>query len=209
MSPADSEKEDRGAARRGQILQAAIACFSRKGYHLTTMDDIVAESGMSKGSLYWHYDSKKDILLSTADWYFGQIVGEMTAAVQQTAGAGAKINVLLAWFGELLNTDDDLINVFIDFYAETRHDADVTEAVQGMMAPVIDAIVAVIDEGVAAGEFRAVDARSAALLFLAAGDGLILYKQIFADQVDWSAVAEFFSAVFLGGLVAAPGERRP
>ena len=48
MTPPSASKEE----RRAQILQAALTCFARKGYHLTTMDDIVAESGLSKGSLY-------------------------------------------------------------------------------------------------------------------------------------------------------------
>ena len=46
--------------RRAQILDAAQTCLARSGYHLTTMDDVVRESGLSKGSLYWHFDSKED-----------------------------------------------------------------------------------------------------------------------------------------------------
>ena len=44
--------------QRAVILAAASACFSRKGFHRTTMDEIVAESGLSKGTLYWYYKSK-------------------------------------------------------------------------------------------------------------------------------------------------------
>lgn len=206
MLPDESRREARGAARRDQILQAAIVCFSRKGYHLTTMDDIVAESGMSKGSLYWHYENKKDILISAAEWYFGQMVGEMRAAAPQSAGAQAKIELLLSVFADLLNADDGLINVFIDFYAETRHDAEVTAALQEMMLPLIDAIAAIVAEGSASGEFKAVDARSVALLFMAAGDGLVLYKQIFDDRFDWNAAAGFFAESFLAGLQAGPSQ---
>ena len=44
-------RSDVSAERRTQIIQAAIACFLHKGYNNTTMDDIVAEGGLSKGSL--------------------------------------------------------------------------------------------------------------------------------------------------------------
>ena len=50
--------------RRAQILQAASTCFSRKGYHQTTMDDIVEEAGLSKGGVYWHFSSKKELFLA-------------------------------------------------------------------------------------------------------------------------------------------------
>lgn len=205
MTSAVSKKEDISATRREQILQAAIACFSRRGYHLTTMDDIVAESGMSKGSLYWHYKSKRDILISVAEWYFGQMVGGMMGAVQQAPTATSKIKMLLTLILEVMSTEDTLINVFIDFYAETRHDAQVTELLQEMLTPIIDAIAAIIEEGITSGEFRPVDARNIALIFMAAGDGLFLYRPILADQFDWGGVAESFSEMFLVGLRADPG----
>ena len=193
------------AARRDQILQAAVVCFSRKGYHLTTMDDIVAESGMSKGSLYWHYKNKKAILISVAEWYFSQMVGAMMGAAQQAPSAAGQIKTLLALFIEMMDTEEVLINVFIDFYAETRHDAEVTELLQEMMMPLIDAIAAIIEEGVDSGEFRPVDARNVAVTFMAAGDGLFLYRSILVDQFDWRAVSEFFSEMFLISLYAEPG----
>lgn len=196
------------AARRDQILQAAIVCFSRKGYHLTTMDDIVAESGMSKGSLYWHYKNKKAILISVAEWYFGQMVGEMMGAAQQAPTAAGQIKTLLSLFTEMMDTEEALINVFIDFYAETRHDDEVTEVLQEMMLPFVDAIAAIVEEGVTSGEFKPVNARNVAITFMAAGDGLFLYRPIFADQFDWRGVAEFFSEMFLTALCAEP-EQEP
>ncbi|MEA3336927.1 MAG: TetR/AcrR family transcriptional regulator [Chloroflexota bacterium] len=205
MTSTAGKKEARMAARRDQILQAATVCFSRKGYYLTTMDDIVAESGMSKGSLYWHYKNKKAILISVAEWYFKQMVGEMMGAAQQAPTAADQIKTLLALFVEIMDTEDALINVFIDFYAETRHDAEVTEALQEMMMPLVDAIAAIVEQGVASGEFKPVNARNVAITFMAAGDGLFLYRPILADQFDWRGVAEFFSEMFLAGLCAEPG----
>jgi len=196
------------AARRDQILQAAIACFSRKGYHLTTMDDIVAESGMSKGSLYWHYKNKKAILISVAEWYFGQMVGEMMGAAQQAPTAAGQIKTLLALFIEMMDTEDMLINVFIDFYAETRHDDEVTAALQEMMMPLVDAIAAIVEEGVNSGEFRPVNARNVAVTFMAAGDGLFMYRAILTDQFDWRGVSDFFSEMFLTVLCTEP-EQEP
>jgi AcrR family transcriptional regulator len=206
MTSATAKKEARMAARREQILQAAIACFSRKGYHLTTMDDIVAESGMSKGSLYWHYKSKKDILISVAEWYFNQMMGEMMGMVQQAPTATEQIRTLSSLFVEMMDIEETLLNVFFDFYAETRHDEEVTAAVREMMTPFIDAIADIIADGVDSGEFRPVDARNVAVTYMAAGDGLFLYRTILAEQFDWRSVAEFFSEMFLASLAPEPGQ---
>jgi AcrR family transcriptional regulator len=48
--------------RRDEILDAAWACFARKGYHDTTMQDIFAESGLSAGAVYRYFTGKEEIL---------------------------------------------------------------------------------------------------------------------------------------------------
>ncbi|WP_067830701.1 TetR/AcrR family transcriptional regulator [Actinomadura kijaniata] len=48
--------------RRQQILDAARACFVRKGVHDTSMQDIFAESGLSAGAVYRYFKSKSEIV---------------------------------------------------------------------------------------------------------------------------------------------------
>ena len=55
------------AARRRQILDAALVCFDRAGFHLTSMNDIVAESGLSVGAVYRYFASKEDIVEAIAE----------------------------------------------------------------------------------------------------------------------------------------------
>lgn len=46
-------------ARREQILDAAEACFSREGFHQTSMQDICREAELSPGAVYRHFSSKE------------------------------------------------------------------------------------------------------------------------------------------------------
>lgn len=197
-----SPKED----RREQILKAAIACFARKGYHLTTMDDIVAESGLSKGSLYWHYKNKKDLFLSIMASYFEQIGAGLEAAVASPAElpATAKLNRLAEAFLLALSPDatDPILNVFIDFYAETRHDAEVNAFLRSMLTPYLEMLSAIIQQGIAAGEFKPIDARHLAVALMAAYDGLYLYRMMLTDQYDWRQVSQVFVNTLLHGLRA-------
>ena len=43
--------DERRAARRMQILEAAWTCFQRQGLHATTMDDIIRAAGLSAGAV--------------------------------------------------------------------------------------------------------------------------------------------------------------
>jgi AcrR family transcriptional regulator len=58
------------AARRRQILDAAAACFAREGFHRTSMQDIVKESGISAGLIYRYFTGKDDMIAAiVADWH--------------------------------------------------------------------------------------------------------------------------------------------
>ena len=52
---------------RGEILDAALACFTARGYHETSIDDIAARAGLSKGAIYWHFAGKRALFLALID----------------------------------------------------------------------------------------------------------------------------------------------
>src|ERR1700730_2577542 len=53
--------------RRTQILEAALVCFARKGFHLTSMHDISAEAGISVGLIYRYFQNKEAVISAMAD----------------------------------------------------------------------------------------------------------------------------------------------
>src|SRR6185503_8205884 len=53
---------DAGGERRRQILRAAMTCFGKRGFHLTTMNDISASADISVGLIYRYFDSKDAII---------------------------------------------------------------------------------------------------------------------------------------------------
>jgi TetR/AcrR family transcriptional regulator, repressor for uid operon len=54
-------------ARRGEILEAAETCFARQGFHQTTMQDVIRESGLSAGCIYGHFSSKEELIQAIGD----------------------------------------------------------------------------------------------------------------------------------------------
>lgn len=57
----------RKADPRRRVLDAAIACFTRAGFHATSMQEICAEAEMSPGGLYRHFPSKEAIIIAIVE----------------------------------------------------------------------------------------------------------------------------------------------
>ena len=62
QTPTSLARADRQAEQRRRILDAAIACFARGGFHATGMQAVCAEAGMSPGGLYRYFRSKEAII---------------------------------------------------------------------------------------------------------------------------------------------------
>ncbi len=60
-------------ARRQQLLEAAIKVFARKGYLETSIDDIINEADVARGTFYLYFPGKKEIFLAIIDRYFGLV----------------------------------------------------------------------------------------------------------------------------------------
>lgn len=57
----------KGAATRREILRAAARVFDAKGYALARMDDVVSETGLTKGAVYFHFKSKAALAHAVVD----------------------------------------------------------------------------------------------------------------------------------------------
>jgi AcrR family transcriptional regulator len=64
------------AARREQVLGCAVKVFSQRGYHATTVSDIIEEAGVARGTFYLYFKSKRAIFDELLDEYLKQILGQ-------------------------------------------------------------------------------------------------------------------------------------
>ncbi|MEH7238573.1 TetR/AcrR family transcriptional regulator [Bacillus sp. JJ1562] len=60
--------------RRNEILDAADELFSQKGFDGTSTNDILKKVGIARGTLYYHFKSKEDIMDALIDWYSVRLI---------------------------------------------------------------------------------------------------------------------------------------
>lgn len=76
-------RDETYAARRQHILDAARACFSRKGFHAASMLDLQAEAGVSAGAIYVYFPSKDDIVKAITEENLRRVVATLTDVLQR------------------------------------------------------------------------------------------------------------------------------
>ena len=66
---------------RARILASALALFTKQGYEHTTFTDIAARLKMTKGAVYWHFESKESLLVSLVNEGIERFQKDLSAAL--------------------------------------------------------------------------------------------------------------------------------
>jgi AcrR family transcriptional regulator len=184
--------------RRAEILQAALRCFAERGYYETTVDHIALRSGLSKGSLYWHFRGKREIFLALLERY-----EELLARYRAEGEAGTTGEDALRRISGLALRDApdalQLVEITLEYLAQARRDAELRARLSHLYASLRELLAEQLRRGAADGSFRALDQDAVAAMLAAAMDGLLVHKAV-DPGVDlaraWNAALE----VFLRGL---------
>ena len=80
----------RAQPRRQLLLDTALKLFNEQGYHATGIDLILGNSGVSKATLYKHFRSKDELILSALTQRHEQIFSVIKEALSNAKATGAK-----------------------------------------------------------------------------------------------------------------------
>ncbi|MGV9415765.1 TetR/AcrR family transcriptional regulator [Nocardia sp. NPDC003693] len=103
------------AARRDHILDAAAKVFARKGFAASRIEDVAAEAGIAKGSVYLYFGSRDELLTGVFDSYAARSAD--TLADLGGGGALDQLERLVRGTVELLAAHPDHARVLLDVWA--------------------------------------------------------------------------------------------
>jgi len=170
--------------RRETILEAAGKCFRRKGFHLTSMQELCHEAEMSPGSVYRYFPSKDAIieaLVEEEKHYFFELFQRLDTQSDVVAGMIAMMDAFIA-------PDPGQVHLDAEITAEAfRHEL-IREILRRYEAEVTARLGALLTEGKQRGQIRSdVDLRSASLVLTCIADGLT-YRRALGFLPDADAV---------------------
>ena len=203
------------AERREQIIAAGLACFARSGYHATTMADVAAQAGVSKGTPYLYFASKEALFLALAEeWDCGvaRRVDEAIAALP-AADRGSPRRVLHAIAAAIaahVTAEPQTCRVLMETRAQAAHSPAIAAAVRAADTRGHQRLAQLIAAGVSAGEWPpGTDPALAARLFTAGLHGLMAQWQLAPGSFSWDAAAAALAGVPAPHAAASAGAGEP
>ena len=169
--------------RREEIFEAALSSFNKNGYYHTSIEQIASEAGLSKGGIYHHFKSKKDLVIqlfrNRVNRYFEYLTDELEAQPD----AVQSLQVLVERSGEIFKAHEPILRFCLEFVAMSSREPDFRDEVAVMYRHRVATFTALIRSGISEGIFKDVDPEdvSRALYFLSMG----FFLSYFTAPIDF------------------------
>ncbi|WP_408956565.1 TetR/AcrR family transcriptional regulator [Natroniella sp. ANB-PHB2] len=95
-----------GSDRKDRVISAAIDLFSKQGFHETTVSEIADLAGVAKGTVYWYFDSKRELFQGILIEKLEQLESEVIEEVEVENSPLKKLR--------------EIIYVYLKFYQEGK-----------------------------------------------------------------------------------------
>ncbi|AFZ73106.1 TetR/AcrR family transcriptional regulator [Natronobacterium gregoryi] len=200
---------------RDEIMRATYEALCEHGYTDLTAQDIADRTNKSKSLLFYHYDSKEDLVADFVD-YLVDWLGERVEMTEELPPV-ERLATFVDWFLYGSTDDDDKRQSFHTAMLEIRTQAPYNAQYREQLRRTDDRLREIVEEilrdGVEAGEFVDHDAEETAALLIATLDGarirqLTLEHDVYLEQVRSAIVARIF-ADLLAEDVSFPTESLP
>lgn len=171
----------KGWKKRDMILDQALELFVQKGYAATSMEDIVKHTGVSKGSIYYHFSSKDDLFVSMVEKINREWVEEWAEIRRQFPDVqsrlmGASMHFVNSFQSPLTKVAEEFSMNIQDGYQEVRERLIEISMVQ------IEVFTEIFREGMEQQIFSKADPGRLAVLFTSMLSGLTVYPQVFREE---------------------------
>ena len=184
--------------RRQRFIEAAWHCAARRGFRDTTVDDVCAEVGASKGAFYGYFDSKGALLLALLEEDAAELDQLMETMDRRSLTA---VECLRRFTKAMLDrgADSARVQVRADLWATALNEPDIRIRVARLVAHRRVLLRGWVQEAVENGEMvLEVVPNAFAALLLALGDGLMLHNALDATGFRGPNIARALDEVFAG-----------
>jgi AcrR family transcriptional regulator len=191
--------------REAEILRAARKVLVEKGYRDARMEDVARAAGLSKGAVYFYFDSKRALFTALVEQEHRQAAAILDEVVQHVESSPAEllVEMLESILGHLMKMRSP--RFFLIMAELSARDPELGATWKQVHESLLDRIEAIIAHGVEAGVLRPVNPRVVATVLKACSDGLACERAMGADpEGDPDQVARDVIQLYLHGMIPQP-----
>jgi len=192
----------KGEATRRRIVAQAAGLLNRQGYRSTPVSEIMRVTGMRKGGIYRHFDSRTTLTLEAFEYAVARMRDRCRRAAEGHATATEALLALLRVFreasrDEVFHGGCPIVNLAIE---SDDADPELRGAARKAMTQLVGAFAQVIERGMRAGEFPKGEARDRARVIVATLEGGLLLSNLYKDRAPLAAVWQHLEGYVRNGL---------
>jgi len=176
-------RPDVSEERKAQILNAARHLFISSSLKDVTMKEIARQAGLSVGGVYWYFKSKDEVVAALIEQNADTILGGLKTARE---GDGPVAERLLHFLEEVVISSDELTELYVSgakLYAMTSPEETLQTLMQRVGTGYFEGLAGLIDQGMARGEFKQVNAMNIASAILGLYEGLMLLWMLDKENI--------------------------
>jgi AcrR family transcriptional regulator len=188
--------------RRAHVIDASASVFARKGFHATTLEDLEAATGLTRGGLYHYMDGKQDLLIQIHERFIRPLLENAREIVARGEKPEVELRLLARALVQDIATYRDPVAVFLHEWRIIEDEPEWKDIRQGRKE-FEDMISSCLRRGVKDGTFQDMDVRTTMRGFL----GMINYTYQWLNpkgKLTADAVADQFAGMILNGIRAEP-----
>jgi AcrR family transcriptional regulator len=183
---------------REHILMTAIKLLNEQGFASVSMNDIVRESGLSKGGVYWHFKSKGEILEAVYDYFLEAQLQFVTAALAEQGSVSERLRRVFQLGGIEL---DSKMPPPLELYSLALREETLMKRMMAFYEAYRQRIAALIQQGIDQGEFALCDAESVAVSVVSFMEGIVIVGSTVLAQSDFQTQLNTAIDLMLNGLL--------
>lgn len=190
--------EARGTAR-GRLLASAARVFAARGYARASLDEIARDAGVTKGAVYWNFDSKEDLFFALLDQRLDQRARELIDLTARAAPDEETSPAVSARLTELIDLERDVLLLAHEHWSLAVRDPELGRGYAKRQHALRGAIAAMLEaRHVTIGVPLTVDAGRLATVLLALANGLAMDRLVEGDDVPDDLFGEALSLLYDG-----------
>lgn len=182
------DTETKKTDRKESIFEAAVHCFNESGYYETTIDTIAAKAHISKGGIYYHFRSKKELFLELFRYRVNKYFDFLKQYASDINDPEERLRIFINKASTIQKENSDFFKFCIEFLSMGVRDHEIRQVMTDFYRESVGTFKSYVEEGIRQGKFIQHEAEKTALAiyFLFMG----VFFTYFSVNVDYDLIEQ-------------------